>query len=82
MKKKNPILQQKYDQGFQDAKATAAALFAMKLGRIDAIKGIGPKKKELILNMISDNTMTPEERQKYQTFLKEIQEYNKAQKGE
>ena len=70
-KKKNPLLEKKfnegaalgYDQGFQDAKRKSAALFAVKLERLEDVKGIGQKTLEKIVASMQE-PLTEGEKQK------------------
>ena len=71
-KKKNPILEQKYWQGREDQRITDIAAFAIRIQRIEKIKGIGPKRLKAIFEVM-DKPFTAEERKRvrqYETRLR------------
>jgi hypothetical protein len=67
--KKNPLLQQKYnegftagyDQGFAQAKRAAAAQFAVRLERLEMVSGIGEKTMEKIMESMQKDLTVGEE---------------------
>lgn len=69
---KNPLLEQKYREGFrigmQEAKAVSAAHFTVKLHRLAKIPGIGPKTFEKIVKDFMQE-LTPEESAEAQAYI-------------
>lgn len=69
---KNPLLQQKYAEGFRDgmheAKAISAAHFTIKLHRLAELPGIGPKRFQQIVQKFMQE-LTPEELQEANAYI-------------
>lgn len=78
---KNPLLNQKYNEGYEDgekagvrkAKHSAAAAFTVKLERIAAIKGVGPKMFEKII-LEFQKELSPEEKEKVDIYMQEFRD--------
>lgn len=70
-KKKNPVLEQKYWQGREDQRITDIAAFAIRMQRIEKIKGIGPKRLKAIFE-IMDQPFTEEERKKVREYERRL----------
>jgi DNA polymerase/3'-5' exonuclease PolX len=80
---KNPLLQQKYREGFRDgmetAKEVSAAHFSVKLERLAKLPGIGPKRfKQIVEEFMKD--FTPEEVEHAAFYIKDYHNVKK-QKG-
>ena len=70
-KKKNPVLEQKYWQGREDQRILDIAAFAIRMQRIEKIKGIGPKRLKEIFE-IMDQPFTEEERKKVREYERRL----------
>lgn len=80
---KNPLLQQRYDEGYRDglqeAKAVSAAHFTIKLERLAALPGIGPKTfQKIIVDFMRE--LTPEEQIEAQGYINDYHQI-KGKKG-
>jgi Holliday junction resolvasome RuvABC DNA-binding subunit len=71
---KNPLLQQKLNEGYQlgvaDTKRVTAATFTVKLERLSSIKGIGPKTFEKIIKELQ-RELSPEEKESVNNYLQD-----------
>mgnify|MGYP001339326599 CR=1 FL=1 len=72
-KKKNPVLEQKYWQGREDQRITDIAAFAIRMQRIEKIKGIGPKRLKAIFEEM-DKPFTDVERKKVREYERRLRE--------
>lgn len=87
-KKKNPLLEKKYnegaaygyDQGFADAKRKSAALFAVKLERLEEIKGIGEQTMAKIVKSMQED-LTEGEQQKAEHYVADMLEKEWRESG-
>lgn len=70
-KKKNPVLEQKYQQGREDQRIIDIAAFAIRMQRIEQIKGIGPKRMKAIFEVM-DKPFTEEERKKVREYERRL----------
>lgn len=68
-KKKNPVLEKKYWEGREDQRVTDIAAFAVRMQRIENIKGIGPKRLQMIFKVMNE-PFTDEEQRKIQEYMK------------
>jgi hypothetical protein len=71
---KNPLLQQKYQEGYQEglrqAKAISAAHMTVKLERLAALSGVGPKTFGKIIQDFM-RELTEEEQAAAQVYVEE-----------
>jgi hypothetical protein len=87
VKKKNPLLQKKwwdgYNQGFgsgfEEARDTAVAHFATRLDRIGLLKGIGPKTMQKIIQEM-ERPLSPEENKQAEAAVIEMRQQREAKK--
>lgn len=70
-KKKNPVLEKKYWEGREDQRITDIAAFAIRMQRIEKIKGIGPKRLKAIFEVM-DQPFTEEERKKVREYERRL----------
>lgn len=83
MGKKNPILEKKYwegyhtgfDGGFGEARDTAVAHFAVRLERLAQIPGLGPKRLQMIQEVL-EMELTPEEAKQAERYIMQMREKN------
>ena len=70
-KKKNPVLEKKYWEGREDQRIIDIAAFAIRMQRIEKIKGIGPKRMKAIFEMM-DQPFTEKERKKVREYERRL----------
>lgn len=70
-KKKNPVLQKKYEEGREDQRIRDVAIFAVRLQRIEKIKGIGPKRMAMIYAAMEE-PFTDEEMEKVMEYDRKL----------
>ena len=59
-KKRNPVLEKKYEEGREDQRILDVAAFSVRVKRIENIKGIGQKRMQMIIDAL-DKPFTSEE---------------------
>lgn len=70
-KKKNPVLEKKYWEGREDQRIIDIAAFAIRMKRIEQIKGIGPKRMKAIFEVM-DQPFTEEEKKKVREYERRL----------
>lgn len=71
VRKKNPLLEKKFQEGMETQRIRDIAIFAVRLQRIGQVEGIGPKRLAMI-NEVLERPFTEEENKKVLKYERKL----------